>query len=146
MSQAIPFCYNDGGRDLYEIKGATGDCCCRSIAIATGIPYPIILETINHYAKSERRTATKRGISNGRTGVYTQTAKKVMLKLGMIWVPTMFIGQGCKVHLRREELPKGRLVAVVSGHYTAVINGVLHDTHDCSREGNRCVYGYFIAK
>jgi|SRR5262245_25045412 len=25
----------------------------------------------------------------------------------------------------------------------AVIDGVIHDTHDCSRDGTRCVYGYF---
>jgi len=25
-----------------------------------------------------------------------------------------------------------------------VIDGVLHDTHDCSRDGTRCVYGYWL--
>jgi hypothetical protein len=25
-----------------------------------------------------------------------------------------------------------------------VIDGVLHDTHDCTRGGTRCVYGYWI--
>jgi hypothetical protein len=24
-----------------------------------------------------------------------------------------------------------------------VIDGVIHDTHDCSRNGTRCVYGYY---
>jgi hypothetical protein len=24
-----------------------------------------------------------------------------------------------------------------------VIDGVIHDTHDCSRGGTRCVYGYW---
>jgi hypothetical protein len=55
----------------------------------------------------------------------------------------MAIGSGCAVHLRAEELPKGRLLVKVSGHLTAVIDGVLYDTHDCSRRGTRCVYGYF---
>jgi len=55
----------------------------------------------------------------------------------------MAIGSGCTVHLRSEELPKGRLLVKVSGHLTAVIDGVLYDTHDCSRHGMRCVYGYF---
>jgi len=53
----------------------------------------------------------------------------------------MAIGQGCKVHLRAEELPPGRLVVQVSKHVTAVIDGVIYDTHDCSRGGTRCVYG-----
>jgi hypothetical protein len=55
----------------------------------------------------------------------------------------MFIGQGCKVHLRADELPKGRLVVALSKHIVAVIDGVIHDTDDPSRGGTRCVYGYF---
>ena len=34
--------------------------------------------------------------------------------------------------------------ARLSGHLAAVIDGVVHDIHDCSRDGTRCVYGYFI--
>ncbi len=64
--------------------------------------------------------------------------------MGFKWVATMQIGQGCKVHLRANELPKGIIICSVSRHYTAVINGVLNDTYDCSRGGQRCVYGYWI--
>jgi hypothetical protein len=56
----------------------------------------------------------------------------------------MFIGQGCKVHLREGELPMGRLVVNLSKHFTAVIDGVVYDTHDPTRDGTRCVYGYWI--
>jgi hypothetical protein len=31
----------------------------------------------------------------------------------------------------------------VSRHAVAVIDGVIHDTYDCSRGGKRCVYGYW---
>jgi hypothetical protein len=31
----------------------------------------------------------------------------------------------------------------IHGHLTAVIDGVLYDTHDCSWRDTRCVYGYF---
>jgi hypothetical protein len=55
----------------------------------------------------------------------------------------MHIGSGCQVHLRREELPAGRLVVQASKHVVAVIDGVIHDTHDSSRDGTRCVYGYW---
>ena len=55
----------------------------------------------------------------------------------------MQIGSGCTVHLRGDELPSGRLVVSVSKHLTAVIYGVIHDTHDCSRGETRCVYGYW---
>jgi len=66
-----------------------------------------------------------------------------MESTGWQWPPTMLIGQGCKVHLRAEELPAGRLVVSVSKHLVAVIDGVIQDTHDPSRNGTRCVYGYF---
>lgn len=64
-------------------------------------------------------------------------------KNGWVWTPTMFIGSGCKVHLRGDELPAGRLIVSVSKHLVAVIDGVIHDTYDCSRNGTRCVYGYY---
>ena len=57
----------------------------------------------------------------------------------------MAIGQACKVHLSSDELPSGRLVVSVSKHVTAVIDGVIHDTHDPGRDGTRCVYGYWKA-
>jgi hypothetical protein len=55
----------------------------------------------------------------------------------------MQIGSGCRVHLRADELTPGRLVVQLSRHLTAVIDGVVHDTHDPSRNGTRCVYGYW---
>jgi hypothetical protein len=55
----------------------------------------------------------------------------------------MQIGHGCRVHLRADELPTGRLIVVVSRHLTAVLDGVIHDTFDPSRQGTRCVYGYY---
>jgi hypothetical protein len=69
--------------------------------------------------------------------------KEYVALLGFEWVPTMLIGSGCKVHLADGELPMGRLVVAVSKHYTAVIDGVIHDTYDPSRGGSRCVYGYW---
>ena len=55
----------------------------------------------------------------------------------------MKIGSGCTVHLLADELPKGRLVVSVSKHEVAVIDGEIHDIYDCSRDGSRCVYGYY---
>ena len=55
----------------------------------------------------------------------------------------MGIGTGCTVHLNPNELPKGRIICRVTRHYVAVINGVINDTYDCSRDGTRCVYGYW---
>ena len=55
----------------------------------------------------------------------------------------MQIGSGCTVHVREDELPDGRLILNLSRHFAAFIDGVLHDTHDSSRGGTRCVYGYW---
>lgn len=139
-----PFQYNDGGRKDSGYKGVAGDCAVRSAAIATGISYKTLYNAINELSKKERRGKRKSDISNARTGVYKATMQRLMEQLGWKFVPTMSIGSGCKVHLRPDELPSGRLVLSLSRHYAAFINGVLHDTHDCSRGGTRCVYGYWI--
>jgi hypothetical protein len=55
----------------------------------------------------------------------------------------MKIGSGCTVHLRADELPEGRLIVSVSRHTVAVIDGMIHNTHDPSRGETRCVYGYW---
>lgn len=135
------YTYNDGGRAAAGYKGRTGDCATRAIAIATGLPYQEVYDAINEASQGERR---RRGKSGARTGVHKPTLRKFLAALGWRWVPTMRIGSGCKVHLRASELPPGRLVVAVSGHLVAMIDGVIHDTHDCSRDGTRCVYGYWM--
>jgi hypothetical protein len=140
------FEYNDGGRQAAGFQGAAGDCVCRAIAIATGEPYQTIYDAINGVSKQyERMGKRKRGKSSARNGVHKATIRRIMESLGWRWVPTMQIGSGCKVHLRDGELPMGRLVVNVSKHTVAVIDGVIQDTHDPSRGGTRCVYGYWKA-
>lgn len=144
-SVGIHFVLNDGGREAAGHKGLAGDCATRAIAIASGKPYQEVYDAINDLAKSERRGKRKKKVSNARTGVFRVTSQKYLESLGFKWVPTMKVGQGCKVHLRADELPKGRIIVKVSRHLAAVIDGVLHDTYDCSRNGTRCVYGYYLA-
>jgi len=118
----------------------------RAIAIATGLPYQEVYDTLNALAKRhERRGRRKRGISNARNGVHRATYDRFLKALGWRWTPTMQIGSGCTVHLRAEELPAGRLIVSVSKHLVAVLDGVIHDTGDPSRRGTRCVYGYWSA-
>jgi hypothetical protein len=139
----MKFHHNDGGREAAGYKGHAGDCCCRAIAIASGRPYKEIYDGLNKAARSERIGSRKRGVSSARDGVYTATARRYIESIGGVWTHTMAIGSGCTVHLRDEEIPDGRHVIALSKHYTAVIDGVIHDTYDPSREGNRCVYGYY---
>lgn len=137
---------DDGGRAAAGFKGQASDCATRALAIAAEMPYREVYDLINQYGERERRSKKRRGKTNARTGVYKQTFRRIMEDLGWAWTPTMKIGQGCKVHLRAEELPSGRLIVAVSKHYVAVIDGVVHDTHDCTRNGTRCVYGYWQKK
>lgn len=78
-----------------------------------------------------------------RQGVPKTTTRQFLTALGWKWTPTMKIGQGCKIHLRDGELPQGTLIVQVSKHLTTVIDGTIFDTYDPSRNGTRCVYGYW---
>lgn len=141
----MDFVYHDGGREAAGYKGDASDCAVRSIAIATGLPYKEVYDGINEIAKTERKRKGK-ALSNARTGVWPHTITRFLEPHGWVWVPTMTVGSGCKVHLRKDELPDGRLIVRVSKHFTAVIDGVIYDNHDCSRDGERCVYGYWRPK
>jgi hypothetical protein len=148
----MKFVVDDGGREAAGYVGYVGDCVVRAIAIATELPYQEVYDglfqtAVNHrpymarlelqFGKEARRHASP------RNGVDKKIYHKYLTELGWAWEPTMAIGSGCKVHLRDGELPMGRLVVRVSQHLVAVVDGVIHDTYDGSRNGNRCVYGYF---
>jgi hypothetical protein len=139
---------DDGGRAAAGFKGKAGDCVCRSIAIAAQLPYEDVYAALakgRGSQRASRKTGGKRLAASAREGINTNRKwfKDYMASLGFKWTPTMAIGQGCKVHLAAGELPAGRLIVAVSKHYTAVIDGVIHDNHDPSRGGARCVYGFW---
>lgn len=131
--------YDDGGRAAAGYKGEAGDCVVRAIAIAAQQPYSDMytrlagLMTEHGYPRS------------ARNGVDPKLYGAVLAELGFEWTATMPIGSGCQVHLRPDELPAGRLVVRLSRHIAAVVDGVVHDTYDCTRGGTRCVYGYWRA-
>lgn len=155
--------FNDGGRVAAGFKGSAGDCVVRAVAIATEQPYQTVYDALAEGNRHERQTkrstksSGKRSANNG-INVRRKWFKDYMARLGWKWVATMGIGTGCKVHLTDGELPMGRLIVSVSKHYTAVIDGVIHDTHDPQRDGEtiytpdgrvlqgggRCVYGYWV--
>lgn len=140
------FVQDDGGRLAAGFKGAAGDCVCRAISIASGLPYGEVYAVLAEQTGKQRKgkSGQKRPAS-ARNGINTDRKwfKDYMASIGFQWVPTMSIGSGCHVHLRDGELPAGRLIVSVSNHYTAVVDGVIHDRFDPSRDGNRCVYGYW---
>lgn len=150
----MKFVRNDGGRAAAGFKGNAGDCVARAVAIASGKPYAEVYAALSEGAGDERKSKG----ATARNGIHTRRKwfKDYMASIGFTWTPTMFVGQGCKVHLVDGELPTGRLVVAVSKHYTAVIDGEVHDTHDPQRRtywyeptgtrvSERCVYGYWRA-
>lgn len=171
----MKFIFNDGGRSAAGYKGHTGDCVCRAVCIATGLPYQQVYDALANGNATQRKS--KRNPKRGKTAAHGINVRRkwfqdYMKSIGFEWKPTMLIGQGCKVHLTDGELPMGRLVVSVSKHYTAVIDGVINDTHDPSERGatiypegynqselpkgayqmdngawcykpDRCVYGYY---
>lgn len=172
-AKTMPFVRDDGGRIAAGYKGSAGDCVVRAVAIASGRSYQEIYDRLSEGSRTQRVTKRTRRKKSARDGVNTRRKwfKDYMAALGFEWVPTMQIGSGCTVHLAEGELPMGRLIVAVSTHYTAVIDGVIHDTHNPQRGesfmfepdhgqelkanqgrnvngvwtqiGGRCVYGYW---
>jgi hypothetical protein len=168
------FVFDDGGRHAAGFKGSAGDCVARSIAIVSGLPYSDVYRTLAAATGTQRKSArTAKRAASARNGINVKRKwfREYMAALGFEWTPTMAIGSGCTVHLCADELPKGRIIVSVSGHYTAMIDGVIHDTQDprrdqswliepdhgqelkagqfrnsngvCTPIGGRCVYGFW---
>merc|ERR1719221_87958 len=132
LGQDMKWVYNDGGRSETGLQGSAYDCAARAVSIATQRPYYEIYSLINEVARE-----TGRG-SSSEDGVYNEgDLEEVMRRLGWNWVEA-----GWKGYLRSVALPSGRLVCYMKEHFTAVIDGIIHDTFDCSR--NRCLYGYYV--
>lgn len=132
----MKFKYNDGGREKYFASSKVGDCVTRAIAIATGRDYYEVYNTIKDVCGY-----------TPRNGVKKKDTKRLMEFFGGVWHSCMEIGSGCKVHLTDGEIPmEGTLVCNCSKHLTCVVDGVINDTYDPSRDGKRCVYGYWTFK
>lgn len=132
----MDYIYDDGGRSLY-FKGETGDCVCRSIAIASGKDYKETYDLIFSTMKE-----------SPRNGVNTRSPKfkRLMESLGFRWVATSGIGSHQAVHFIQGELPEGRMVCAVAKHYVAVVDNQVRDIFDSrvnSFGENRRIYGYW---
>ena len=142
--------YHDGGRSKW-FTGDAGDCVTRAISIASDQDYKTVYDKIFQLQKDYRdshrnffaKHLAKGNNASPRDGVWKQVIHDYVLSLGFTWIPTMKIGTGCKVHMKADELPKGTLILRVSRHMVTVIDHTIFDNHDPSRNGTRCVYGYY---
>ena len=99
--------YSDGGRAKAGYKGMVGDCGVRAIALAVDVEYQEVYNELNKMGKLERLKKYQAMRSSAREGVWRETMTLILAKLGWEWIPTMFVGKGCTVHLRQGELPEG---------------------------------------
>ena len=152
----LDYTFNDGGRAAAGYKGTTDDCVVRSIVIASGYldyqdVYDELFDLTKKWANAGRTKEARAAASHPdrlspRHGVAAQVYRPfVEHDLGWEWTPTMGIGTGTTVHLRRGELPKTDdfLLVRCSKHLTTVCGDTVYDNHDPTRGGTRAVYGYW---
>ena len=143
------FVEDDGGRAAAGYgEEASGDCVARAITIATGKPYAEVFEALKaahaRYVKRLGPGSYEAGFEERRrtepihNGCHEKVYGRYLRSLG--WQYTRIKERLC---LRAGALPPGRLIVMVHHHAVAVINGVIHDTHDSGGTGKRPVMGYW---
>lgn len=136
----LKFWYCDGGRSAAGFKGKTSDCVTRAITIAAGRDYQTVYDELNYLTSMD---IDAHHTHSSRSGITRQVYDPYLTSLGFEWHPTMHFGVGCTVHMRADELPTGMIIVRLSKHLSVVNDHVILDTHDPSRQGTRCVYGYW---
>mgnify|MGYP003338477124 FL=1 len=120
------FRWNDGGRSVGGFVGLTGDCVTRSIAIATGLAYRDVYQTLKNRYGSSPRGGVPRSIYHPyltELGWISDGAPKITRPL------TLFHGSAA-ISVLQVQSPFKR-----TSHLCTVSEGVLHDTWDPREEG-----------
>jgi hypothetical protein len=121
--------YDDGGLGRGDILRQ--DCVPRSIAIAAQLDYDEVYDRIAELASDfvyedgstygEHHDGLFEGVSE--VGVPKEAIEDYLTELGFTWH---------RCGLGDDPLPTtGRLIVEMPGHFTAIIDGVVHDTWDC---------------
>ena len=127
---------SDGGRRAAGFKGHCEDCVVRAIAIAARRPYEEVYKECAlmnaEYSKTTLPNRRFAGVRTARNGVYTSHERfaDYINRMGFVRYPPRGQGQSKKLYLRDGDLPMGRVIAELSRHWVAVIDGVIHDTYD----------------
>jgi len=145
----------DGGHAAAKMRG-TGrkSCVPRAISIALGLDYRETHETLEvaqqEWATTGRTSNAKRtaaGKTIAQYGVHKQVYNPFLAERGWHFVSLMEVGKQRERNPRFCDLPTtGTIIAGVSNHMCAVVDGVIHDSHDPTRGGTRTVYGYWIKR
>lgn len=138
----MKFKYDDGGRAAAGYRSKGGDCVCRTIAIATGLPYQQVYDRLAEGNSKQRKSAhhTPSCSVMGGVSTYAVWFKRYMKELGFTWHTTPAI------KLENGKAPKGRIICSLREHVVAIIDGVMHDDKFHATKGWRRVYGYWKLK
>jgi hypothetical protein len=130
----MTFQYNDGGRKAAGFKGVTGDCGARAMAIALGLDYKAVYKELAQ-ANSDNGRA-----NSVRSGLMKDVFAEMLNRYGWVWMQApKFSGRKALC----SDMPAGIVIARQARHFVAVINGVAHDSWDCT---HKMVYGYWAKK
>jgi hypothetical protein len=124
--------YNDGGRAEAGYKSTAADCVVRAVAIVMEIPYKVIYEDLRHFL-------TSRGAPSPRNGIYEEDAHLYLKQMGFRYKKI----NGDTVTLHRDQLPKGKVIANLPRHATAVVDGIVNDTFDPNAKKHQRLLGYW---
>lgn len=130
----MKYLFNDGGRAAAGYKGLTGDCACRAIAIITEKEYKQVYKDLFALLKIIGEKSPRHG------------CRDLVCRIYLWWNGFKYVSCKSVVYFRSDELPPGRLIVRMHKHMAAVIDGVLHDTHDCSGGGVKFIYGYYCRR
>ena len=122
--------FHDGGRAAAGFKGKAGDCVCRAISIALELDYREVYAALKVACRPEQRRGK---FCSPKKGIYPATSSRLLKELGWMWTDAE----------HWSELPDGRIIVKFDGHLTAMVDGVIMDTHDSGHQGTREVLGYF---
>lgn len=132
------FIYDDGGHDTYA-PHATGDCAIRAISVVTGKDYRDVKSDVLETAKYEKGRSKR---SDGETYTRLATVRSVMS-----WYGWKFVDSRKKPLAFTEENWGDRTYMLwVPWHFTAVIDGAIHDTFDSSKQETEIVKGYWYKR
>ncbi len=143
----VRFIMNDGGRHAAGFKGRAGDCGVRAAAIATGTDYRDAYAALYQRQRAFRARSRRRIVRvhspSPRNGVWREVMHEHMIAFGAAWIPLADIG-GPVVRVRdvAELWPSGRIIMRLARHYSAMIDGVNHDTWEQHQE--KRVYGIWL--
>ena len=114
----VEFIKSDGGKGDYRCTVA--DCAIRAVAIALKIPFEDAVGEHSRWLGTTAHEINRRFVDN-------------MLD-DWTWHPST---------ARMDSLPKGRIVVRSIEHYACFIDGVLHDTYNCTHGGERQICEYW---